>query len=118
MTRPNTVKKHPGGAPGAKILITTASLAITLGGWAAFTRANVETADTASPPPAALALELPRPSTDLKLAPQLLPTIVPAAPPPPQRAIARAPVIPAALLDVGTPAARPHAAAAPAPVAA
>jgi hypothetical protein len=89
MTKLHSAKKSPAGAPGARALITAASLAITLGGWAAFTRANADTADPASP----------EPSTDLKLAPQLLPTIVPAPPLPPKLAIAHPPVLSAALLN-------------------
>ena len=34
MTKLHSAKKSPAGAPGAKALITAASLAITLGGWA------------------------------------------------------------------------------------
>jgi hypothetical protein len=98
MTKLHSAKKSPAGAPGARALITAASLAITLGGWAAFTRANADTADSASPEPA-VAIALPRPSTDLKLAPQLLPTIVPAPPLPPKLAIAHPPVLSAALLN-------------------
>src|SRR5689334_14327541 len=97
MTKSHSTKKSPAGAPGARALITAASLAITLGGWAAFTRANADTVDPASPAPA-IAIALPRPSTDLKLAPQLLPTLVPAPPLPPKLTIARPPVIPAALI--------------------
>ncbi len=127
MTKSHSAKKSSTGAPGARALITAASLAITLGGWAAFTRATVDTTDTASPAPA-IAIVVPRPSTDLKLAPQLLPTIVPAPPLPPELVIAHAPVISAALLSGSAPVAarpaapRPQAAAlaqpaAPAPVA-
>jgi hypothetical protein len=110
MSKLHSAKKSPAGAPGAKALITTASLAITLGGWAAFTRANGDTIDTASP---ASAIALPRPSTDLKLAPQLLPTIVPAPPPPPDLAIAHPPLIPAALLSDSAPVAAQAAAPRP-----
>jgi hypothetical protein len=112
MTKAQSSKKLPTSAPGTKALITAASLAITLGGWAAFTRANRDTIDTASPAPA-IAITLPRPSTDLKLAPQLLPTIVPAPPPPPDLAIAHPPVIPAALLSDSAPVAAPPAAQQP-----
>jgi len=112
MSKLHSAKKSPAGAPGAKALITAASLAITLGGWAAFTRANRDTIDTASPAPA-IAITLPRPSTDLKLAPQLLPTIVPVSPPPPDLAIARPPVIPAALLSDSAPVAAQAAAPQP-----
>jgi hypothetical protein len=96
MNKLSSTKKSPAGAPGAKALITATSLAITLGGWAAFTRAN---GDTASPPSAITV----RPSTDLMLAPQLLPTIVPAPPLPPKLAIAHPPVIPATLLSDSAP---------------
>ena len=115
MSKLHSAKKSPAGAPGAKALITAASLAITLGGWVAFTRANRDTIDTASPAPA-IAIALPRPSTDHTLAPQLLPTIVPALPLPPKLAIARPPVIPAALLSDSAPVAA--GAAAPQPRAA
>ena len=115
MTKLHTTKNSRSGASGARALITAGSLAITIGGWAALTRANVVPIDTSAPAPA-IAISVPRPSTDLKLAPQLLPTIIPAAPPPPDLAIAPAPIIPAALLrDTAPVAAR---AAAPRPQAA
>jgi hypothetical protein len=110
-----STKKSPAGAPGARALITAASLAITLGGWAAFTRANVDTTDSADPAPA-IAIALSRPSTDLKFAPQLLPTIVPAPPLPPKLAIGHPPVLSAALLSDSAP--LPARAAAPPPQAA
>ena len=118
MNKLHSAKKSPAGAPGAKALITAASLAITLGGWAAFTRANMNTAETANPAPA-ITIALPRPSTDLKLAPQLLPTIIPAPPLPPKLVIAHPPVISAELLNDSAPvaaqaAAPPPRAAAPA----
>jgi hypothetical protein len=100
MTKSQPPKKSPAGAPGARALITAASLAITLGGWATLTRANIDTTDNASPAPA---ITLPRPSTDLKFAPQLLPTIVPAPPPSPKLAIGRPPAISAALLSASAP---------------
>ncbi|MEO7913725.1 MAG: hypothetical protein ABIV47_29075 [Roseiflexaceae bacterium] len=102
MAKSQSLKKPPTGAPGARALITAASLAITLGGWATFIRANIDTTDTASPTPA-IAIALPRPSTDLKFAPQLLPTIVPAPPLPPKPKIGRPPVISAALLSDSAP---------------
>jgi hypothetical protein len=111
MTKSHLAKKSPTGAPGAKALITAASFAITLGGWAAFTRANPDTTDTAPPAPV-IAIGLPRPTTDLKLGSQLLPTIVPAPPLPPKLAIAQPPDISAALLSDSAPGAA-HAAAPP-----
>jgi hypothetical protein len=113
MMKSPSPKKSRAGAPGTKALLTAASLAITLGGWAAFTRANGEAADVASAPPA-IVITLPRPRTDLKLAPQLLPTIIPAPPPPPQLALSHPPVLSAALLSDSA----PVAAQAAAPVAA
>jgi hypothetical protein len=115
MTKSHTAKKSPASAPGTKALITAASLALTLGGWAAYTRAPADTAGPAGPP-LAIAITLSRPSTELKLAPQLLPTIIPALPLPPKLAIARPPIIPAALLNDSAPVFAP--AAAPRPQAA
>jgi hypothetical protein len=99
MNKLSSTRKSPAGAPGAKALITATSLAITLGGWAAFTRANGDTAGPANPPPAIIV----RPSTELMLAPQLLPTIVPAPPLPPKLAITHPPVILATLLSDSAP---------------
>src|SRR5690242_16670294 len=109
-------KKSPAGAPGAKALITAASLALMLGGWAAYTQATADTADPTEPPQS-ITSALSRPSTDLKLAPQLLPTIVPTPPLPPKLTIARAPVIPAALLSDRAPVAARAAAPRPQPAA-
>jgi hypothetical protein len=101
MTTSRSPKKSAAGAPGARALITAASLAITLGGWAAFTRTSSETAATAGPAPVALALARPADSLDLGLQP--LPTIVP-PPQPPSLAIDRPPAVPADRLGSAAPA--------------
>ena len=69
----------PSGAPGVKTLITAASLAATLGGWALLALQQVESAAAVTPttPPAQ-----PNPVAALNLPP--LPTIVP---PPAQSAV-------------------------------
>lgn len=93
MSQSRHTQKRATGAPGVKALIAAASLAATLGGWAALTHTPAETTEAASAP-----LE---PSTALKLDP--LPTIIP----PPQIAIDRPPAMPAALLHAQAPAVTP-----------
>jgi hypothetical protein len=116
MTKSKATNKRPAGAPGAKILITATSLAITLGGWAAFARANTATSDPASSAPE-VAIALPGSATGLGLAPALLPTLVPAPALPPNLIIARPPAISAELLNGSVPAAA-QARTVPAPAAA
>jgi hypothetical protein len=112
MTKPRHTGRRASGAPGVKALITAASLAATLGGWAALTHTQPEAADNASlPPPSPLAAL--RPATDIALGP--LPTVVP-LPPPPKLAIDRSPALSAALLSAQAPAlARPAAQQQPVP---
>ena len=86
MTKSRPTQQRAIGAAGVKALITAASLAATLGGWAVLTHTPSETSDTASPPPANALAPL-RPSTDLTFDP--LPTIVP----PPNIAIDRPPAV-------------------------
>ena len=65
-------KKPNSGAPGVKMLITAASLAATLGGWAVISAKETRPTPELAPAQAAL------PALSIKLAP--LPTLVPAAP--------------------------------------
>ena len=69
-------KKPATSAPGVKLLITAASLAATLGGWAVI--GAKEPKSTAAPVPAQAAA----PAVTIKLAP--LPTLVPPITPQPQ----------------------------------
>jgi hypothetical protein len=69
MTKP--AKKPNSGAPGVKLLITAASLAATLGGWA------VISSQEAKPAPAPAPEQAVAPVVTIKLAP--LPTLVPPA---------------------------------------
>jgi hypothetical protein len=117
MTKSRPIKKSTVKGPGVKALITATSLAVTLGGWAAFTRAQADATDTASPDPA-IALMPVRPSTDLALAAPLLPTLVPQPQTPPRLAIDHPPAIPAALLNARPPTVRQVVARQPAPAAA
>ena len=112
-------KKPNSGAPGVKLLITAASLAATLGGWAVISGHEAKPAPAPAPwPEPALA-----PEVTIKLAP--LPTLVPEATPqaqlvmvnrPRQAASAPQPAAPSTLVlrDVSAPA--PSDRSAPAPV--
>jgi 2-oxoglutarate dehydrogenase E2 component (dihydrolipoamide succinyltransferase) len=62
-------KKPNSGAPGVKLLITAASLAATLGGWAVISGQEAKPAPAPTPEPATA------PAVTIKLAP--LPTLVP-----------------------------------------
>jgi periplasmic protein TonB len=121
MTKPRHTHSRTSRAPGVKALITAASLAATLGGWATLTHTQPEAADSPSELPVS-ALMSPRSPADLTLEPLLLPTIVP-LPPPPKIVIDRPPAISAALLSaqapqLARPAAQQPAPQAPAPAAA
>lgn len=76
MAPAKSVKKPNTSAPGVKILITAASLAATLGGWAVISAK--EPKPTAPPAPMQAAI----PAVTIKLAP--LPTLVPQIAPRPQ----------------------------------
>jgi hypothetical protein len=73
MTQPRPTKQRTHGTSGAKALITAASLALTIGGWAGL--AHTRAAPGAGEPPA-VAVTTDRPWAELGLDP--LPTIVPA----------------------------------------
>jgi hypothetical protein len=118
-------KKPNTGAPGVKLLITAASLAATLGGWAMISSDETKPAL----PPAPASNQVAVPAVTIKLAP--LPTLVPAIASPaqivtvnrprPAAAVAAAPQ-PAApstlvLRDVSAPQVNAGGSAAPAPVA-
>ena len=66
--QPTPKRGAPGGAPGAKVLITAASLSAVIGGWAGFALSKPAPADASLPAetPAQVAIEL-----------QPLPTLVP-----------------------------------------
>jgi hypothetical protein len=74
MTKP--VKRPNSGAPGVKLLLTAASLAATLGGWAVLSGQQVKPAPAPAPEQAAA------PVVTIKLAP--LPTLVPPVTPRPR----------------------------------
>jgi hypothetical protein len=74
MTKPS--KKPAASAPGVKLLITAASLAATLGGWA------VISAKGPRPTAALVPMQVAAPVVTIKLAP--LPTLVPPITPQPQ----------------------------------
>ena len=118
MTKLQPVKSSGKGAPGVKALVTAASLAVTIGGWAVLARSEPAPAETPTEVPSAVAFE-PRPASDFALPPLLLPTVMPPPPSAPELAIASPPHISADLLNGGAhpmsaPVERP---AAPAPVA-
>jgi len=71
-------KKPATSAPGVKLLITAASLAATLGGWAMISAEEPEPTPTPAPAPVQAAA----PAVTIKLAP--LPTLVPPITPQPQ----------------------------------
>ena len=71
-------KKPATSAPGVKLLITAASLAATLGGWAMISAEEPEPTPTPAPAPVLAAA----PVVTIKLAP--LPTLVPPITPQPQ----------------------------------
>jgi len=115
-------KKPNSGAPGVKLLITAASLAATLGGWAVISGQEAKPAPAPRPEPALV------PEVTIKLAP--LPTLVPEVTPqsqlvmvnrPRPAAAAPQPAAPSTLVlrDVSAPAPRDAGASgqsAPAPV--
>lgn len=73
-------KKPATSAPGVKLLITAASLAATLGGWAMISAEEPEPEPTPTPAPAPV--QAAAPAVTIKLAP--LPTLVPPITPQPQ----------------------------------
>jgi hypothetical protein len=112
-------------ALGMKALITTASLAVTLGGWAALALARPQPPAAEVPIAEPVAIQAPAAGFELSLAP--LPTIAAAPPPPPEivvptpppaaiRRPARQPVIQPVIQPVAPqPAAEPQPVAAPPP---
>jgi hypothetical protein len=76
MTLGKPSKKPATSAPGVKMLITAASLAATLGGWAVLSAQEQKPAPAPAPKQAAV------PAVTIKLAP--LPTLVPPITPQPQ----------------------------------
>jgi len=77
MTSARSTKKSGSSAPGAKLLITAASLAATLGGWAL-----LSTKEEAQPAAIPTLDQIVAPAVTIKLAP--LPTLVPPITPQPQ----------------------------------
>jgi hypothetical protein len=73
MTQSRPTKKLAGGAPGAKALITAASLALAIGGWAGLAR--TQPAPASAGPTGNASSGAAAPSVDPGLGP--LPTIVP-----------------------------------------
>lgn len=92
------VKRPAAGAPGVKALITAASLALTVGGWAALARTQ-PTPEEAAPgipvPTAGITIQQPAASFSLDM--PALPTLAP-LPSVPEIAVARPPDISADLL--------------------
>ena len=78
MAPAKSAKKPNTSAPGVKLLITTVSLAATLGGWAVISAKEPKPAAAPAPVPAQAAV----PAVTIKLAP--LPTLVPQITPRPQ----------------------------------
>lgn len=121
------VKKPSTNAPGVKLLITAASLAATLGGWALIS--STETKPASVPTPAPTLNQAAAPAVIIKLAP--LPTLVPEVTPQshivtvnrprsaPAAAAAPQPAAPTTLVlrDVSAPQVNGGRSAAPAPVA-
>jgi len=78
---------------GMKVLITTTSLAVTLGGWAVLAASQPKTSTTDVPITDSVVLQPLASSFELNLAP--LPTIAAAPPPPPKIVVLSPPVMPA-----------------------
>jgi len=91
MPQSRTTKRLARDALGIKALITTTSLAVTLGGWAALAVEHAQTPSSEAPIADRVALNVPASSLELNLAP--LPTIVQAAPPPPKVVVANPPSV-------------------------
>lgn len=94
MTQPRATRR-PKGISGVKALLTTASLSVTLGGWAALTAAEPAPI-TPDPTPTPVMGEAVRPPLDLPILPTLVPLVplartgaeLPAPPPVPTVAAA------------------------------
>ena len=91
MSQSRPTKRLAAGAPGMKALITAASLAATLGGWATLaTEQAPATADVEAPSADVSVVERPAAEITLNLPP--LPTIA-APPPPPPRIVVERPLV-------------------------
>jgi len=93
MAQSHTTKRPTPDALGLKVLITTTSLAVTLGGWAVLAVEQPTTPSTQAPIADTVALQPTVHSFELNMAP--LPTIVAPPPPPPKIVVAGPPPLPA-----------------------
>src|SRR5581483_12049398 len=91
MPASQTNKRLMPDALGMKALITTTSLAVTLGGWAALALEWPQPPAAEAPAAETVAIQAPAAGFELSLAP--LPTIAAAPPPPPQIAIPNPPPV-------------------------